>query len=176
MRTKEFRKLDELEKKAILLGVIAKRTEGKLSKVELETIVNNIDVSKQYTIQVISDIKQFANLITLSNHKFQHSWAGGEENITTGQILLGEGLEFGENYSYSYSENGDQTEDSQEYKAPDFKVCRKYVVYINEYSFSNFNNNNYENDRDSIVIYIPENQSFKIDPVVRFILDNFNIE
>jgi len=174
MENNSFKSMSEKTKRAILMGVIIKKTEGKLSKEELEEIISKVNIGVQYSVNVFTNVMEFAKVITLNNIKDEHSWAGCTENVSTGHILLGN-VVFGEYYKYSYNDNGTQTNYTVQESVPDFNIYEKIVVTIEEHNFSNSNGNYYDTWKDSIFIYIPENVPYFISPEVQYILDNFKI-
>ena len=174
MNNNSFKQISEREKRAILLGVIASKTNGKLSKDELENIVSKLDVKIQYHIKILTDAKEFSKILTLKNSTDKHSWAGHTKDLSSGEVLLGVVL-FGEDYWCTYSDNGNQTECNERKSAPDFNINDKIVVRIEEYNFSNFNNNYYENWKNSIFIYLPGETPYEVDKEVQYILDNFKL-
>ncbi|MCK9309831.1 MAG: hypothetical protein M0P99_06135 [Candidatus Cloacimonetes bacterium] len=172
MENNSFKSMSEKTKRAILMGVIIKKTEGKLSKEELEEIISKINIGVQYSINVFTNAVEFSKVITLKNIK--DSWAGYTENVSTGHILLGN-VVFGEDYRYSYNDNDTQTNYTVQESFPDFNIYEKIVVTIEEHNFSNFNGNYYDTWKNSIFIYLPEDVPYKISPEVQYIIDDFKI-
>lgn len=76
MKKNQFKVLSDRERKAKLLAALVKKTNGTLSKVELEEVVNSVDIDTQYTIKVFDDAKKFASAITEHSDIMAHSWAG----------------------------------------------------------------------------------------------------
>lgn len=176
MKNKEFRKLTEIEKKAILCGVIVKKTEGKVSKEDITNIVNSLDINCQYTIKVVTDAKEFAKEITLCQHGFSHSWAGSRGINQEGVCILGD-VEFGIDRYWEYSNNGRMTEDIKK-REPNFDVNKIAVVLITENDWDNYNNpcNKHDDWTHTLCFYIPENEPYKIDDNIKALIDAFNIE
>jgi len=174
MENNSFKSMTEKTKRAILMGVIIKRTDGKLLKEELEEIISKVNIGVQYSINVFTNAVEFSKVITLKNIKDEHSWVGYTENVSTGHILLGN-VVFGDNSQYSYNDNGTQTNYTVQESFPDFNIHEKIVVAIEEHHFSNFNGNHYDTWRNSIFIYIPEDTPYKISSEIQYILDNFKI-
>jgi len=174
MENNSFKSMSEKMKRAVLMGVIIKRTDGKLSREELEEIISKVNIGVQYSVNVFTNAMEFAKVITLKNIKDEHSWAGYTEDVSVGHILLGNVI-FGEDYRYTYNDNGTQTNYTVQESFPDFNIHEKIVVAIEEHNFSNFNDNHYDTWKDSIFIYIPEDVPYKISPEVQYILDNFKI-
>jgi len=177
MKNNSFRKLTEQEKRAMLLGAIIKRTQGKLSKSQLETIISSVDVNCQYTIKVFEDAKEFATAITLPNHIMNHSWAGKTEHTAEGVDLLGTvgELVFGENMSYEYLNNGNLEEEEKHQTLPEFRVNSVACVSVCERDFSNYNNDNWDRAYNYIYIYLPGVKPFKVSERIQYVLDNFDI-
>lgn len=161
----------------MLLLKLIKKTEGILSKEECENILQmlkTVEIKEINDIKVIRNAKAFAQVITLEEHLFEHSWAGREEYIENGQVLIGNGnINFGKDYSYIYSFNGDIKDDIQEKEEPNFDIDEKYVVMIETTSRSDYNNNYYNYYDRNIYVYYPEEEPYKVDPEVKYILDNF---
>ncbi len=174
MENNSFKSMNDRMKRAILMGVIIKRTEGKLSKEELEEIISKLNIGVQYSIDVFTDAKEFAKVVTLKNIKSEHSWAGCTEDVSCGHIILGNVI-FGQNYQYSYNDNGNQTQYNEQESSPDFDMNEKIVVYIEEHNFSNYNNDHYDSWRNDIFIYLPKDVPYKISPEIQYIIDNFKI-
>jgi len=178
MKNNSFRKLTEQEKRAMLLGAIVKRTQGRLPGMFLENVVvRDIDVSKQYTIKVFEDAKEFATAITLPNHIMNHSWAGKKEHTAEGIDLLGTDgeLVFGENMSYEYLNNGNLEDEEKHQTLPEFRVNSVACVSVCERDFSNYNNDNWDRTYNYIYIYLPRNKPFKVSERIQYVLDNFDI-
>ena len=178
MKNTSFKKLSEQERKALLIATIAKRTNGRLSKTQLEYMIRDLPTEIQYTIKVISDAKEFLKYMTLPNHEFKHSWAGKTTvNVTDFMhLLLNHGLVPGENYQYEYSDNGNIVNEEERITLPDFNVNLIYAVSLTIHSFSDFNNNHYDTKDNFIYIYVPSHMPFTVSAEVKYILDNFNIE
>ena len=157
MKNKKFRKLTEIEKKAILCGVIAKKTDGKVSKEDITNIVNSLDINCQYTIKVVTDAKEFAKVTTLYQHGFSHSWAGSEGTKQEGVSILGN-VEFGLDRYWEYSDNGRMTEPDNDRTEPNFDINEIAVVLITENDWDNYNNSCNEHDdwTYTLCFYIPE--------------------
>ena len=177
MKTKEFRKLSEIEKRAILCGVIAKRTEGKMAVQEISDVVNLLDVNLQYTIKVISNAKEFAKVITLKSSGLEHSWAGSYGIKQEGNVLFGN-VEFGLDYFWEYSNNGNMSEPDERKSIPDFNIDICHVVLIEENDWDHYNNSCNEHDKYSYTLYfyIPETEPYKINPKIQAIIEAFNIK
>ena len=177
MKNKEFRKLSEIEKKAILCAVIAKKTEGKVSKEDITNIVNSLDINCQYTIKVVTDAKEFAKEITLYQHGFSHSWAGSEYTKQEGVCILGN-VEFGVNLYWEYSDNGRMTQPDIQNIDPNFEINKTAVVLITENYWDNYNNSCNEHDdwTYTLCFYIPENEPYKINDNIKALIEAFNIE
>lgn len=177
MKNKKFRKLAEIEKKAILCGVIAKRTEGKVSKEDITNIVNSLDINYQYTIKVVTDAKEFALVTTLRQHGFSHSWAGSKGTKQEGVCLLGN-IEFGFDRYWEYSDNGRMTEPDIKKIKPNFDIDKIAVVLITENDWDNYNNphNEHDNWTYTLCFYVPESEPYKIDNNIKALIEAFNIE
>lgn len=180
MKNTSFRVLSDQEKRARLLGVIANKTGGQLSKAELEEIVNNIDISNQYSISILHDAKEFGEKLRLEDS----GWENGDNyNVVeeTGQLLLGSNLEFGEKGSLETYYNGNLSREYDNSSDADFDTMSKYAVSIQHVSKScsvyGYNETMRFNETNSLVIYIPDaQQPFKIAPKIQYILDNFEIK
>ena len=173
MISQKFRELSEIEKKAILYGVIAKRTEGKLPKETITQIVNKLNIGIQYKIKIVFDAKEFAKLITLKKDIFEHSWAGSYGTKQMGHCLFGE-VEFGINSSYEYSLNGNKTYSEEKKEEPNFDITQVHCVIIEEENWDQFNNNNEYNIFYTLVIYIPDSEP-KLDKKNMELIKVFNI-
>jgi hypothetical protein len=169
-----FKELKEGEVKGMLLLRLIKETKGILTKKECENIIQQLKTVEINDIKVIRDAKEFAQVITLGIEVLEHSWAGRKEHIESGQVLIGEpNIHFGKDRSYVYSFNGDIKEDTQEKEDPDFSVNEKYVVVLETINKSDYNNDYYDYLDRNIYVYYPEEEPYKIDPEVKYILDNF---
>ncbi len=170
-----FKTLTELEKKAMLTGVLIKRTGGRLDKLRIESVINNLDINIQYGIKVFEDAKEFGKAITLPNHIMEHSWAGSKEHIGQGINLLGTDLVFGESKTYEYSGNGNITKDEKEMTLPDFGMLDIHAVYVFEHNKSTYEGNEYDNKYNHIYVYLPSGNPFIMNPDVEYILANFDL-
>jgi len=175
MNNNSFKYLTEQEKKAILLGVIAKRTNGKLNNEQLKHIVRDIPIDVQYSIKVFSDAKEFGKVITLPDYEMKHSWAGGTKCTAETNILLVSGIKFGRNKHYKYLDNGTLTSEDKWNSLPDFNVKEIHAVSVSIHSFSDYNNEYYDNTDNFIYIYIPSDKPFVVSEEIQYIFDNFNI-
>jgi len=169
-----FKKMDKVEKRASLLNVILKRTEGKLSKKQLETIINKLDIKNRYKIIVTNDSKEFNKFSKLINEKMEHSWAGEIYTIEKAYIVFGE-IKFGQIYAYEYSNNGNLETDKKSECESNFDINNTICFIKSKHEYSDFNNNNYDTYENIICIYLGDNDSYKIKPEIQYIIDNFNI-
>jgi hypothetical protein len=166
MKNKQFKELSEIENKAVLCGVITKKT-GKLSKEQIKYIVDNIDLSLQYTIKVTSDAKEFAKEITMIESGFSHSWAGsyGKKEIPLKWFWWGN-VEpvFGLNRDWEYSDNGSMREPDIRRTEPNFDTLGIYCIIKEINEWDNFNNSDaYDKYKHYMIFYIPESEPYKID-------------
>lgn len=174
METTTFAKAATQEQAAKLCAVIGSRTEGKLSIGQIRRIVRLLELKNQYKIDVLSDAREFARLVTLTNNEMKHSWAGKEYYKQEGKVLLGN-VQFGEEYSYEYFDNGNSTGEDKRYNHPSFKLNQVAAVMIQGHDFSDYNGD-YKDERDyNLVIYIPNEAPFKLDPQIKAIIDAFKL-
>ncbi len=175
MKNKKFRKLSEIEKKAILCGVIAKKTKGKISKEDITYIVNSLDINYQYTIKVITDAKEFARRITLYQHGFNHS--RGSEGIRQDGVCILGNVKFGLDRNWKYSDNGRVTERDVQKIEPDFDVTKTAVVLLTENDWDSFDNSCSERHGWTVLyFYIPESEPYKLDDNIKALIEAFDIE
>ena len=90
---KSFEKLQEKERKAILCEVIAKKTDNKLKKEHIETIVNKLDTSIEYTINFLTDSDEFAQKLIVYDTLFEYADTGDQGCKQKCEILLYSSLE-----------------------------------------------------------------------------------
>lgn len=57
MKNTIFKTLTDSDKRARLISILTYKTAGKLSKAELKEIVDNINISQQYSISVLQSEK-----------------------------------------------------------------------------------------------------------------------
>lgn len=167
--------LAETEKRARLLMVINKKVNGRLSKNELEKIVNTIDVDVQYSILVIFDAKEMAKQLILADQESEHSWAGGDGTKEEGKCILGNNVSFGQDYHYQYFDNGNLTQEEASKTLPDFEITSKLAVVITSNRWDYWDRKRLEEEKKRIVIYLPAGQPYKVDEEIQYILDHFNI-
>lgn len=180
MKNKEFKKLSEIERKAILCATIAKKTEGKLSKEQIKYVVDDIDLSLQYTIKVIYDAKEFAKEITMIESGFSHSWAGsyGKKEKPLKWFWWGD-VEpvFGLDRDWGYSDNGRMSEPDIVFYEPNFDITETYCIIKKVSEWNNYNNSDeYDKHNYYMIFYIPENESYKIDDKLKAVIEEFGIE
>lgn len=177
MKSNMFRELKETEKRAKLLAVLLRETKGFLSKKELEDIVNNIDINIQYKINILDDYDEYSKIITLSDRRDEHSWAGGDGDVEKGEVLLGE-IEFGLNYYYQFSNNGNLEPEEENYIMPNFDITKKSAVLIEHHSWDYWesHNGNYDDYEYSINIYLPKGIQKEKDKEIEKILSLFDIK
>ena len=180
LSSKEFKKLSEIERKAILCAMIAKKTEGKLSKEQIKYVVDNIDLSLQYTIKVIYNAKEFAKEITMIESGFSHSWAGnyGKKEIPLKWFWWGNVAPvFGLNRNWDYSDNGQMREPDIVLNEPNFDITEIYCIIKEVNEWNNYNNSDeYDKHNYYMIFYIPENESYKIDDKLKAVIEEFGIE
>lgn len=178
MKNFTFNQMSELEKKARLCGVIANKASGKLSKEEIVSIVNGLDLSVQYKISLVTDAKEFADKITLVDQGHSHSWAGSYGTVQGGECLLGE-IQFGVSKSWSYSDNGRDSGSSDHKEEPVFDMLKNAVVMIRENDYDHYNNPSpeYDNMNYYLYIYIPnENEAYKLDEKTMALIQAFDLD
>lgn len=174
MKNKKFRKLSEIEKKAILCGVIAKKTKGKISKEDITYVVNSLDLNYQYTIKVITEAKEFARRVTLYQHGFTHP-RGSEGVRQDGVCILGN-VKFGLDRNWKHSD-GRVTERDVQKIQPDFDVTKTAVVLLTENDWDSFDNSCSERRGWTILyFYIPENEPYKLDDNIKALIEAFDLE
>lgn len=174
MDSKMYKKINKSEGRAKLLSKLVHFTKGKLNKNQLEMIVNNKLTSHNNYIKVVTNAKEFAECITLKTRIFQHSWAGVVKDIEKGEVIFGN-CSLGEDFKLEYSDNGNTHTDEERYNEPDFDIKDTICVFKHENSYSDFNNNYYDEDNYTIIVYLGGEDAYSIDPDIEYILRNFNI-
>ncbi len=121
MKTAIFKKITEEEKRNRLRSIIRYKCDKKVPIKKIEEIVNNINIELQYKINIIYDMEQIQQLLTLKNRRWINDWRyidseGVEEN---GTIVIGNAV-FGTDYLYEYNYNGNNQEYEEEEKEPQF--------------------------------------------------------
>lgn len=152
----KFSELREKESRAKLFGVIRSRVDFLLDG-EIREILDKIDLGKKYTVEVLEgDYEKLAEYLTEVKYRgFRHSWAGEEYDRSEVEILYGHKhiISLGSLYSYEYYLNGNKTDDEYEKVLPDFEVTGNIVVRVTKVSYSDYNNNYYNNTENYLVFY-----------------------
>ncbi|MCI8482599.1 MAG: hypothetical protein HFJ27_06120 [Clostridia bacterium] len=173
MKKEMFREMNEQEKRAKLLTCLCKKTNGRLTKEELETIVNNVDISRQYTVTIVNDAKEMAKRLTLKDHFEVGREEGCSEN---GKALLGK-VTLGEHYRRTEEQFSEESENAEEVldeytDLPDFNIYKESAVsVIKEIFWQGCMESYFE-----IIIYLPETEPYEVDAEVKYILEHFNIK
>lgn len=142
--------LDDSKRRSWLSNFLIRKTEGRLLKEEIEKVIDEIDIGKKYTIEIIQSAKEMAERMILSKEE-------------SGEVFLGDNFKFGDKKSL-----------------PNFNVYEKYVIVITENKElvrvcgrkkkEKYLNNNY------LVIYIPESEPYQLSSEVKYILGHFDIK
>lgn len=91
---------------------------------------------------------------TLKDSSFEHSWAGCDETIQHGWVIIGD-VDFGESSYSQYSQNGDSRSPNEYYIPPDFSIKENQVVLIRTQVDDTFNNRDYHDVSWCLHIYQP---------------------
>jgi hypothetical protein len=154
MQPRDFRQLTKTERKAKLIHALIGKTQGKLQREELETIVNHrwqlgykykeglsedLDlVGRQMSFVIHDNAKSFAKAATLQHTEARHSRAGKDTFSQYGNWIIGDG-KFGVNTHVSYSNNGEVGSPETEYSVPEFSVGLTQVIAVKSESYDSFN-------------------------------------
>lgn len=165
-----YKELADKEKRAKLLGILASKTDGRLSKEQLEIIANKINIDLKFTIIVIKDAKEMAEISKLKHEGENYK----EIDISNGyketcmQQLLGD-IKFGvkDNYIMGIEEIIREEES-------DFNVNDDIVFTKKKTSWDD--ENKYIRDTNELIIYLPNNEPYRMDKNIRYIIDNFNVK
>lgn len=171
MENKMFSQMSQIEREGILARALLKKVKGHFTVAEIRSIVKALDLSVQYNIVVVNDAKEFAKTATLSDHSSKHSLVGDTLTKGEGYDLLEKGMVFGCNYTYVYCDNGEMTACESEKSVPDFNIAEKQAIVVYEHDFSNYNGQNWDIWKNTIAIYIPEGEPYKVDPEIQKIID-----
>lgn len=188
MNARHFYTLTQIERKAKLIQTLIRRT-NRLTKEQLETIANYqwvlycrdgsiyetfplIEV--QMKINVTTDPRKFAECATLQNRGIEHSWAGDDTVISYGNWLAGKG-NFGLYKHKIYSRNGDCGSPTVENREPDFNIDKPQVIVVKTVSHDSLNNDSSLTETLWDLHIYTGNGTFKIDPVINRIIQEFNL-
>lgn len=189
MNKRMFKKIQSRNNKAMLIAKLIKYSNGCLNKKQLEEIVNthiywefsngsetyNYKLADQNCfIKYTRDENEFKEFLFEGTTGLEHSWAGKEISRIKVKTLIGE-VQIGFHQEVDYSDNGNIIPDSPIHKEPNFCVDDLIVVYQFKNEYSNYNNNYYNIDSDTIIIYDGRKRKEKVSPEIQYILDNFNI-
>lgn len=175
MNRRMYKKIAKREDKARLIEKIVKYTNGELTKKQIEKIINYKDSESSDFVIFTKDAKEFAKKITCIDHEMEHSWAGTEFTYEECKIIFGS-CEFGKDYQYSYSDNGNITNENDYIEEPNFNIDDTICVYKRHHYKNTYDNRYNDETIYSIVIYKGNKDAYKVDPEIQYILDNFNIE
>lgn len=189
MNKRMLKKVSQKENKAMLLAKLIKYSKGCLNKKQLEKIanfkcalkfengeeLNYLLADQNCYVKYTEDAKEFQKDLYEGRTGFKHSWAGEEITNIKLSSIIGD-AKFGLHNEVDYSDNGNFIPAQAEYEEPDFCIDDLIVVYQYNHSWSDYNNDCYDNYYDTIIIYNGKKDSYKMDDYVKYILENFNIE
>lgn len=167
---KTFEEFKIVESRAKLLSVIVSKTGGKLSKEELESIVNAVNFDNKYDIEVISDADMLAEKLMLIDYKQATRCGNSKVKLYNGSIVFGE-CQFGRHNVYDHYKE----EKSKEKKvAATFQPDKKIAFILKKHKLTIVDNSNaYDKCEFEIVIYIPKSYVHEMSEEVKYILENF---
>ena len=135
-------------------------------------------MNRHIRINYIEDAREFAEALTLTDSRREHSWAGSSGTVQEGEVLYGgEEIQFGSNYYYEYSNNGSQETPSESYSCPSFDIDKTYAVKIEEHYWDNYNSNrDIDENEYRVIIYKGKKDNFKIDEDLLAIIDKYKLK
>lgn len=124
-----------------------------LNKIAKRINIRSGDIKVVYT----NNYEELADLCKLTDTELQHSWAGEEWTKERGYHLYGDFMEWGKYYSYEYSDNGNTTNYRHDDIDPNFNTNSKYVVFVTNHRYSNFNGSSYYDKFTGILMVYDKN-------------------
>lgn len=123
----------------------------------LKMLAETLDTSRYYHVKVIRNAEEATERLTLTNHETAHSWAGGDGDQEEGEVVFGQ-VEFGEDYSYEFFDNGNSCGPEEYVTDPEFNLNEPYIVIIKRHDWRSWENDgcNYDDYSTTIVVYSPE--------------------
>lgn len=123
----------------------------------LHQLAESLDTARYYNIEVIREVKKAAERLCLEDYQSVHSWAGSEGTVEEGTKVFGR-VDFGQDYSYEFSDNGNSSGPNASRMESEFDVNQAFCVLIECHDWRGWENDgcNYDRESTTIVIYSPE--------------------
>ncbi|WP_031368483.1 hypothetical protein [Clostridium botulinum] len=169
-REASYMYLKTQEDKAKLVLKLIKLTNGQLTKEEIEKIVNNIEIKSNFNINIIRNAEEFAKELTLRD--YEDDWRYEDERwcnvfLVNKKEIHKETIIDDGNFQFGL-------DGMEKYERPNFNINKKYGVLKVLYTGNTYTNINDEEEY-TLIIYIPNNNPYKIDDSIQYVLKNFNI-
>jgi hypothetical protein len=174
MKIQRWSEITAIEKVATFVANFMKKT-GVESKQVISDIMDNLHKYCEYDFdnlefRNIEFIKQdnpkdFAHDIILNSQSREHSWAGKETNEDTATLLYSSdsNFEFGQDYSYEYSNNGNTEREDSDYSDGNFNISSTYVILIKTEQHSTYNRDYYNYVGYKCIAYVGDEVCYKFE-------------
>jgi len=141
-----------------LSSLLEEKAPGRLSKEQriqiAQFFLNKKILCKDVTIGVYTEPSDFAEAVTLDDHRLDHSWAGDRIYKDDGTWLIGNG-QFGLKYWRQYSDNGTTSVPKEREVDPEFDMSKIQVAYKKRYHLDSFRSPSKEWTRHELLVFLP---------------------
>jgi hypothetical protein len=174
MKIEKWSQITAIEKVADFVANFMKET-GVESKKVISDIMDNLHKDwkddfdniefRNITFVKQDDPKDFGHDIILNSQSREHSWAGEESNEDTATLLYSSdsSFEFGQDYSYEYSNNGNTEREDSDYSDGNFNISSTYVILIKTEQHSTYNRDYYNYVGYKCIAYVGDEGCYKFE-------------
>jgi len=174
MKIEKWSQITAIEKVADFVANFMKET-GVESKKVISDIMDNLHKDwkddfdniefRNITFVKQDDPKDFGHDIILNSQSREHSWAGEESNEDTATLLYSSdsSFEFGQDYSYEYSNNGNTEREDSDYSDGNFNISSTYVILIKTEQHSTYNRDYYDYVGYKCIAYVGDESVYKFE-------------
>lgn len=162
------------EKSVLLASKILKKTEGKINIDHIKQAVRNLDVYKDYEINICKTAKGFNQACQLANVSHEHSWAGEDGEKDEGKILYGPNINWGSYTDKWFSQNGNITYNDNHYVNADFEINSIHIILIVKNSWNKWENQeNFDEYTYKIFVYLPKENPYQMSNEAKKFIEMF---
>lgn len=172
MKQREFKEINETKRKAILAGVIAKKTGYRLPNNLIGEIIKSLDIDNQYKIEVFNTADEFAGHCRLKRYIYEGRYnndpvdMGGRTEKAS--VILGE-VQFGEDIKDEWKEVTRKTD-------PNFDVDKIHAVIVeSKWDYSPLvGDYEYSLDR-MLIVYVPSEEPINLSDEMRKFIEELGL-
>ncbi len=156
-----YSKKTKLDRRNSVMAAVKKELKAEnayIAPEQLKAIAQAIDTTVFYNIVVIRNVEKAAETLRLTDYEMRHSWAGSKGTKETATRKVFGEIEFGEEYSYEYFDNGN-SDGPEEYASDgEFNMNKPFAFLRHTRDWNHWQGDccNCDDEWDTIVIYAPE--------------------